>query len=43
MQDLHENKKLYNYIRLMFLVAVSGILDWFDLVRETLQLVPFPN
>ena len=43
MQDLHENKKLYNYIRILFLVAVCGILDWSDIVREYLELVPFPN
>jgi cation-transporting ATPase 13A1 len=43
MQDLSENKKLYNYIRLMFLVAIIGILDWSDLIREYLELVPFPN
>lgn len=43
MQDLSENKKLYNYIRMMFLVAICGILDLSDIVREYLELVPFPN
>jgi cation-transporting ATPase 13A1 len=43
MQDLKENKKLYNYIRLMFGVAICGILDWSDIVRDYLELVPFPN
>lgn len=43
MQDLTENKKLYRYIIIMFLVALAGILDWSDLVREYLELVPFPN
>lgn len=28
---------------LMFLVALAGILDWSDVVREYLELVPFPN
>lgn len=36
MQDLVENRKLYNYIRLMFLVAICGILDWSDILREYL-------
>ena len=43
MQDLSENKKLYNYIRLMFMVAICGIFDFSDIVREYLELVPFPN
>jgi hypothetical protein len=43
MMDLKENKKLYNYIRLMFLVAICGILDWSDLLRESLELVSFPD
>jgi len=43
MQDLSENRKLYNYIRMMFMVAVCGILDWSDIVREYLELVPFPT
>lgn len=43
MEDISENKKLYRYIMLMFLVAIAGILDWSDVVREYLELVPFPN
>lgn len=43
MEDLRENKKLFRYIILMFLVALAGILDWSDVVREYLELVPFPN
>jgi len=43
MEDLGENKKLFRYIILMFLVAIAGILDWSDIVREYLELVPFPN
>ena len=43
MEDISENKKLYRYIIGMFLVAIAGILDWSDLVREYLELVPFPN
>ena len=43
MEDLTENKKLYRYIMMMFFVAACGILDWSDVVREYLELVPFPN
>lgn len=43
MEDISENKKLYRYIMMMFLVAIAGILDWSDIVREYLELVPFPN
>lgn len=43
MEDLTENKKLHRYILGMFFVAICGILDWSDLVREYLELVPFPN
>ena len=43
MEDLSENKKLSKYIMIMFFVAACGILDWSDVVREYLQLVPFPN
>ncbi len=43
MEDLTENKKLFRYIMLMFLVAIAGILDWSDVVREYLELVPFPS
>jgi hypothetical protein len=43
MQDLKENKKLYNYIRLMFLVAICCILDWSEGLRDMLELVPFPT
>lgn len=43
MQDLRENTKLYRYIMLMFAVAACGIFDIFDIVREYLELVPFPN
>ena len=43
MEDLTENKKLFRYIMMMFLVALAGILDWSDVVREYLELVPFPN
>lgn len=43
MEDLTENKKLFRYLMLMFLVALAGILDWSDVVREYLELVPFPN
>jgi hypothetical protein len=28
---------------MLFLVAAAGILDWSDIVREYLELVPFPN
>lgn len=43
MQDIRENKGLYRYIFIMFSVAIVAILDMNDLVREYLQLVPFPN
>lgn len=43
MEDLRENTKLFRYLIGMFLVALAGILDWSDTVREYLELVPFPN
>jgi hypothetical protein len=43
MEDLRENKKLFRYLMLMFSVAACGIFDVFDVVREYLELVPFPN
>lgn len=38
-----ENKKLFRYIMAMFAVAAAGIFDAFDIVREYLELTPFPN
>ena len=43
MEDISENKKLFRYMMCMFGVAICGILDWSDIVREYLELVPFPN
>lgn len=43
MEDLRENNKLFKYIVVMFAVAACGILDYSDIVREYLELVPFPN
>lgn len=43
MEDITENKKLFRYMMAMFAVAICGILDWSDIVREYLELVPFPN
>ena len=43
MEDLKENKKLYRYLMMMFSVAIAGIFDAFDIVREYLELVEFPN
>ena len=43
MEDLKENTKLYRYILGMFFIAACGILDWSDIIREYLELVPFPN
>jgi len=43
MEDLRENKKLFKYIVVMFSVAACGILDYSDIIREYLELVPFPN
>ena len=43
MENLTENGKLYKYIMIMFAVAACGILDFSDIVREYLELVPFPN
>lgn len=43
MEDLTENKKLYKYLMVMFGVAACGILDYSDIIREYLELVPFPN
>jgi hypothetical protein len=43
MEDLKENKKLHRYLMLMFGVAACGIFDVSDIVREYLELVPFPN
>ena len=43
MEDLRENGKLFKYIVVMFSVAACGILDYSDVVREYLELVPFPN
>lgn len=43
MEDLTENKKLYRYLMCMFGVAAAGIFDIFDIVREYLELVEFPN
>ena len=43
MEDISENKKLYRYMIFMFLVAICGILDYSDITREYLELVPFPS
>lgn len=43
MEDLTENKKLFKYLCVMFGVAACGILDYSDIVREYLELVPFPS
>ena len=43
MQDLSENIKLKRYLFLMFGVAACGIFDFSDIIREYLELVPFPN
>lgn len=43
MENLTENKKLYKYLIIMFAVAACGILDYSDIIREYLELVPFPN
>jgi len=43
MENLGENTKLFRYICVMFAVAASGILDYSDIIREYLELVPFPN
>jgi hypothetical protein len=43
MEDLRENSKLFKYICVMFAVAACGILDYSDIVREYLELVPFPS
>lgn len=43
MEDLKENKKLFKYLMVMFAIAAAGIFDMFDIVREYLELVPFPN
>lgn len=43
MEDLRENKKLFKYLMVMFGIAAAGIFDMFDIVREYLELVPFPN
>jgi len=43
MEDLRENNKLFKYICVMFSVAACGILDYSDIIREYLELVPFPN
>lgn len=43
MEDLRENTKLFKYLFVMFSIAACGILDYSDLIREYLELVPFPN
>lgn len=43
MEDLRENGKLFKYIVVMFSVAACGILDYSDVIREYLELVPFPT
>lgn len=43
MEDLRENSKLFKYICVMFAVASCGILDYSDIIREYLELVPFPT
>ena len=43
MEDLRENSKLFKYIVIMFSVAACGILDYSDIIREYLELVPFPT
>ena len=40
---LSRYKKLFKYIVVMFAVAACGILDYSDVIREYLELVPFPN
>ena len=43
MEDLKENKKLFRYLMIMFGIAAAAIFDASDMVREYLELVPFPN
>ena len=43
MEDLGENTKLFRYLCVMFGIAACGILDYSDIVREYLELVPFPS
>jgi hypothetical protein len=43
MEDLRENSKLFKYLMIMFAIAAAGIFDAFDIVREYLELVPFPT
>ena len=43
MQPLKENTKLYKTLGFMWVVAAVAIFDASDLVREWLQLVPFPT
>lgn len=43
MQDMNENAKLKWLLALNFIVATMCIFDYSDDLRETLQLVPYPN
>lgn len=43
MQSFKENTKLYKTIIIMYAIAIFIVIDYFDFIRENLQLVPFPN
>lgn len=43
MQPLKENSKLYKGLIGMYIIALFAIADVSDFVRESLQLVPFPD
>ena len=43
MQDMSENKKLQYLLILNFMVATACIFDYSDDLRETLELVAYPN
>ena len=42
-QDIMENKKLQRMLMAMFAVAAALIFDVSEDLRETFELVPFPN
>lgn len=42
-QDLTENGKLYKFILCLFGLAIACILDFSDMLRDTLELVSFPD
>jgi len=43
MQDMSENKKLQYLLFANFCVATCLIFDYNDELRETFELVPYPN